>query len=135
MIRIDAMWVAVKPIDMRAGADRLLAIVVQDFGAAQAHHGYLFVCGWPWHLEMTLQARDHRAHVEDGRYGLVEGGGICLSPAQRHHADRIRHRASSGGLSPAPCVDLVEPGEISLRAATCGATIPRCDCSTALAAA
>ena len=27
---------------MRAGADRLLARVVQVFGAAQAHHGYLF---------------------------------------------------------------------------------------------
>ena len=42
MIRIDAVWVAVHPIDMRAGADRLLASVVQVFGAAQAHHGYLF---------------------------------------------------------------------------------------------
>lgn len=27
---------------MRAGADRLLASVVQVFGAAQVHHGYLF---------------------------------------------------------------------------------------------
>ena len=36
------MWLAVEPIDMRAGADRLLARVVQVFGAAQAHHGYLF---------------------------------------------------------------------------------------------
>jgi len=43
MIRIDAMWLAAQPIDMRAGADRLLARVVQVFGAAQAHHGYLFV--------------------------------------------------------------------------------------------
>ncbi|WP_088138649.1 IS66 family insertion sequence element accessory protein TnpB [Achromobacter xylosoxidans] len=42
MIRIDAMWLACAPIDMRAGADRLLAAVVQAFGAAQAHHGYLF---------------------------------------------------------------------------------------------
>ena len=42
MIRIDAMWLAVEPIDMRAGVDRLLARVVQVFGAAQAHHGYLF---------------------------------------------------------------------------------------------
>jgi transposase len=42
VIRIDAMWLAVEPIDMRAGADRLLARVVQVFGAAQAHHGYLF---------------------------------------------------------------------------------------------
>ena len=42
MIRIDAMWLAVAPIDMRTGADRLLATVVQVFGAAQVHHGYLF---------------------------------------------------------------------------------------------
>ena len=42
MIRIDAIWLAVEPVDMRAGADRLLARVVQVFGAARAHHGYLF---------------------------------------------------------------------------------------------
>lgn len=42
MIRIDAMWLAVEPVDMRAGAERLLARVVQVFGSAQAHHGYLF---------------------------------------------------------------------------------------------
>ncbi|MDM0030509.1 IS66 family insertion sequence element accessory protein TnpB [Variovorax saccharolyticus] len=42
MIRIDAVWLAVDPIDMRSGADRLLASVVQVFGAAQANHGYLF---------------------------------------------------------------------------------------------
>lgn len=42
LIQVDALWLAVQPIDMRAGADRLLARVVQVFGAAQAHHGYLF---------------------------------------------------------------------------------------------
>ena len=42
MIRIDALWLSVEPLDMRAGADRLLARVVQVFGSAQAHHGYLF---------------------------------------------------------------------------------------------
>ena len=42
MIRIDTVWLAVHPIDMRAGAERLLASVVQVFGAAQAYHGYLF---------------------------------------------------------------------------------------------
>lgn len=42
MIRIDALWLAIEPMDMRAGADRLLARVVQVFGSAQAHHGYLF---------------------------------------------------------------------------------------------
>jgi transposase len=42
MIRVDSLWLAVQPMDMRAGADRLLAHVVLVFGAAQAHHGYLF---------------------------------------------------------------------------------------------
>jgi transposase len=42
MIRIDSLWLAVEPVDMRAGGDRLLARVVQVFGGAQAHHGYLF---------------------------------------------------------------------------------------------
>ena len=42
MIRIDALWLAVEPVDMRAGPERLLARVVQVFGAARAHHGYLF---------------------------------------------------------------------------------------------
>ena len=42
VIRIDALWLAVEPVDMRSGADRLLARVVQVFGAAQVYHGYLF---------------------------------------------------------------------------------------------
>jgi transposase len=42
VIRIDSLWLAVEPVDMRAGAERLLARVVQVFGSAQAHHGYLF---------------------------------------------------------------------------------------------
>ena len=42
VIRIDAVWLAVQPIDMRAGAEGLLARVVQVFGAAKSHHGYLF---------------------------------------------------------------------------------------------
>jgi transposase len=42
VIRIDSLWLAVEPVDMRAGAERLLASVVQVFGSARAHHGYLF---------------------------------------------------------------------------------------------
>ena len=42
MIRIDQLWLAVEPLDMRAGTERLLAQVVRVFGSAQAHHGYLF---------------------------------------------------------------------------------------------
>ena len=42
MIRIDSLWLCTEALDMRAGADRLLARVVQVFGSARAHHGYLF---------------------------------------------------------------------------------------------
>ena len=42
MFRIDAMWLATEPVDMRAGPERLLAQVVAVFGAAQSHHGYVF---------------------------------------------------------------------------------------------
>ena len=36
MIRIDSLWLAVEPMDMRAGAERLLTSLVQLFGSAQA---------------------------------------------------------------------------------------------------
>jgi transposase len=42
MIRIDAIWLATEPLDMRAGADTALARVVKVFGAARPHHAYLF---------------------------------------------------------------------------------------------
>jgi transposase len=42
VIRLDEVWLAVEPMDMRAGPDRLLARVVEVFGSARAHHGYLF---------------------------------------------------------------------------------------------
>jgi transposase len=42
VIRIDAMWLATEPLDMRAGTDTILARVVQVFGAARPHHAYLF---------------------------------------------------------------------------------------------
>ena len=42
MIRIDAIWLSVEPLDMRCGTDTALARVVQVFGAARPHHAYLF---------------------------------------------------------------------------------------------
>lgn len=42
MIRVDQIWLAVEPMDMRAGPDTALARVVKDFGAARPHHAYVF---------------------------------------------------------------------------------------------
>jgi len=41
MIRVDEIWLAVEPLDMRAGFDTALARVVKVFGAAHPHHAYL----------------------------------------------------------------------------------------------
>lgn len=43
VIRVDAAWLALEPLDMRAGVDKALARVVDVFGEARAHHAYLFV--------------------------------------------------------------------------------------------
>lgn len=42
MIRVDAVWLAVAPLDMRAGTEPALARVVDVFDAARPHHAYLF---------------------------------------------------------------------------------------------
>lgn len=42
MIRVDAVWLCVMPMDMRAGTETALARVVQVFGAARPHHAYVF---------------------------------------------------------------------------------------------
>lgn len=55
MIRIDALWLAVQPVDMRAGADRLLARVVQVFGASRAHHAYLFANARATRVKLVVQ--------------------------------------------------------------------------------
>lgn len=42
MIRIEAIWLACEPLDMRAGTETALARVVAVFGEARPHHAYLF---------------------------------------------------------------------------------------------
>jgi transposase len=42
LIRIEEVWLAVAPLDMRAGTDTALARVISTFGHARAHHAYLF---------------------------------------------------------------------------------------------
>jgi transposase len=42
MIRVDSVWMATAPLDMRAGPDTVLMHVVRVFGAAHPHHAYVF---------------------------------------------------------------------------------------------
>ena len=42
MIRVEAVWLAVEPLDLRAWMESVLNRVVTVFGAARPHHAYLF---------------------------------------------------------------------------------------------
>jgi transposase len=79
VIRIDAAWFAIEPLDMRAGVDTALGRVVSVFGEARAHHAYLF---------MNKRANRMKVLVHDG-FGLwlcarrlYEGG--FIRAAARH---------------------------------------------------
>jgi transposase len=71
LIRVDAAWVAVEPLDMRAGVDTALARVVSVFGAARSHHAYLF---------LNRRANRLKVLVHDG-FGLW----LCARRLQQGH--------------------------------------------------
>ena len=85
MIRIDALWLAVEPMDMRAGTERLLASVVQVFGQAQAHHGYLFANARATRIKLLVHdgfgvwcaAR----RLNAGRFAWPRAGGLATGLA------------------------------------------------------
>lgn len=71
VIRIDAAWIAVEPLDMRSGVDTALARVVSVFGAACSHHAYLF---------LNRRANRLKVLVHDG-FGLW----LCARRLQQGH--------------------------------------------------
>jgi transposase len=89
VIRIDAIWLATAPLDMRAGPDTALARVVQVFGAAQPHHAYLFANARANRMKVLvhdgfgLWLLARRLH--QGRFvwpGRMGEGQVRLTPAQ-----------------------------------------------------
>lgn len=88
MIRIDALWLAAEPINMRAGAERLLARVVQVFGAAQAHHGYLFANARGMRIKLLVH----------------DGFGVCCA------ARRLNAGASPGRVRPRDAIAIAHTG-------------------------
>ena len=64
VIRVEAVWLAVEPLDMRIGTESALARVVAVFGAAHPHHAYLFT---------NRRSNRMKVLVHDG-YRRVAGG-------------------------------------------------------------
>jgi transposase len=64
VIQIDAAWLAVEPLDMRAGTDTALARVVKVLGAAPSHHGYVFVNKDAIHIKVLVAPSTLRFDVQ-----------------------------------------------------------------------
>jgi transposase len=85
MIRIDALWLCAQPVDMRAGAERLLAAVVSTLGQARAHHGYLFANARATRVKLLVHdgfgiwCASRRLHA--GRFVWLPAGGAGGAPA------------------------------------------------------
>lgn len=74
---------------MRAGTDRLLALVVQVFGAAQAHHGYLFANARGTRLKLLVHNGfgDHLDGCGDaGAKATLDMADIDASPSAQQGA-------------------------------------------------
>ena len=89
MIRVDAVWLAVEPFDMRRGVEAALAWVVKVFGAARPHHTYLFanrmkVPEWGEQICATHHAADRC------RSGIVtdDSGVVTDIPAEVRNRSR-----------------------------------------------
>ena len=83
MIRVDSVWLAVEPLDMRAGTEAALARVVTVFGEARPHHAYLFA---------NRRANRMKVLVHDGI-------GVWLAARRLHQGKFVWPKDSSGMLS------------------------------------
>ena len=83
MIRVDAVWLAVEPLEMRAGTETALARVVHVFGAARPHNAYLFA---------NRRANRMKVLVHDGI-------GVWLAARRLHQGKFVWPKGCSGTLS------------------------------------
>ena len=81
MIRIDSIWLATEPLDLRAGTDTALARVVAVFGAAKPHCAYLFA---------NKRANRMKVLVHDGF-------GLWLAARRLHRGKFIWSNLREGG--------------------------------------
>lgn len=95
MIHIEAVWLAVDPLDMRLGTEAALARVVTVFGAARPHHAYLMGLTVD-NSALTREARLHRPRK---------------TALQRCCVKTLAKRNFRGGR-PLSAVPIVDPGPI-----------------------
>ena len=94
MIRIDAVWLATEPMDMRGGTDTALARVVKVFGAAHPHQAYLFA---------NRRANRMKVLVHDG---IGIGIGIWLAARRLHQGHFVWPSVNSAKQASLSCAQL-----------------------------
>jgi transposase len=93
MIRIDSLWLCTQPQDMRAGAERLLNVVVNSVGCAHAHHGYLFANARATRIKLLVHdgfgvwCATRRLHT--GRFAWLERSSGCHAPTLQLSAQQF----------------------------------------------
>ena len=124
MIRIDAVWMAVAPPDMRAGMETALARIITVFGSAQPHHAYLFANRRANRMKVLVHdgigiwLASRRLHQECFARSAGTGTTVALTqatrcvggrlamasywPGRRHYGDLAD--AGRGGCKPVPAV-------------------------------
>lgn len=80
-LRIDEIWLAREPLDMRAGPDTALARVINSFGEARHHCAYVFA-----------NKRANRMKVL-----VCDGFGIWLAARRLHQGRFVWTRLRAGG--------------------------------------
>src|SRR5690625_2086438 len=79
MIRVDKIWLAVEPMDMRAGPDTALARVIYDFTPSRAGaHARTFLADWQGKL-VTDNYRGYKQNLK--QRGIKKNA--CLAHARR----------------------------------------------------
>ena len=110
MIRIDAAYFAIEPLDMRAGTDTALARVVNVFGEARTHHAYLF---------MNKRANRMKVLVHDG-FGLwlcarkLYEGGFIRAGAREERGLMLSHEQLQAIVVGLPWERLAERAKIRI---------------------
>ncbi|MBY0412053.1 MAG: IS66 family insertion sequence element accessory protein TnpB [Burkholderiaceae bacterium] len=93
VIRINAVWLAITPMDMRAGTETALARVVAVFGAAHPHTADLFANKRGTRLKvlvhdgMGIWLAARRLH--QGRFHWHSPGGTAQQLLQREQLDAL----------------------------------------------
>ena len=82
MIPVDALWLAIEPLDMRRGTEAALERVVRVFCAARPHHAYLFA---------NRRANRMKVLVHDGI-------GVWLAARRLHHGKLVWPKDSGSTL-------------------------------------